>query len=540
MSNVLLKYNSYFPEIKSLHAYQIEVFERLQAKKNTLAVIPTGGGKSLLYQIMALELEGVTIIISPLMALMEEQVNELNHRGIKALALNSNISFIKQRELLRNLGRHQYKLIYISAERLQNPFFRAGLMASGIKISLLAIDEAHCISQWGGNFRPDYGQIPAFIDFLKENAQSPLLLCLTATIAAPARKEIAKEFKIKAENIYISSSVIRDNLKLQVKKVIREKEKEELLADFLSQIKPNKTIVYLYSKRKCEQYARSFASKYDTGFFHSGMTPLEKNDVYNKFLKSEINLLFATTAFGMGINIPDIESIVQLQIPHSIEEYYQQAGRGWRRTDVVKNCHCLILWSEKNFNVREKDLNNQRYSTERIRQAYTSLIGSAKIKKSGQLVNKSKDSLLNSKEYNLQLLRYKLEKHNCIKYMGELNGTPLTVKLRKQTEFWDSIQIAADKGMDSFRYVCDALNISLSEISTHLYEQDLINNIQTLPAANKDIYFEIVQLELPFQIIATIADEIDAEVDFRINQLRELKNLCNSENVYSFLQKNLK
>ncbi|MFH6960642.1 RecQ family ATP-dependent DNA helicase [Flavobacterium aquidurense] len=540
MNHILSKYRNYFPDIELLYDYQEEVFNMLLARRNTLAIIPTGGGKSLLYQIMAIELHGTTVVISPLMALMEEQVNELNNLGIRALALNSNIPFKEQRKILRSLKKDDYKLIYISAERLQNPFFRAALIASGVNISLLVIDEAHCISQWGGNFRPDYGQIPTFIEFLNNNSQNPLLLCLTATIAKPSRKDITTEFKINEKDIYVSQYVIRDNLKLHFKKVNKEKDKEGILRNFLEEKKPKKTIVYLYSKNKCEKYTKSFASKYTTAFFHAGMTPQDKDLVYNNFLNGNISLLFATTAFGMGINIPDIESIVQLQLPHSVEEYYQQAGRGWRKKDVVKDCNCLLLWSNKNFSVREKDLNNQRYTPTKVQEAYQSLIGSAKIKRTGQLVNKSKDSFLMGKEYNLQLLRYKLEKRNIIKCVGELNGTPLTIKLRNNTEFWEKVVAVANDGMDSFRYICDKMTISISDISKHLYEQDLLNNIETLPAMKKDIFFEILNMEISSDKIAEIIEETDAEIDFRIHQLRELNLLCTSENVSSFLQEQLK
>ena len=190
--------------------------------------------------------------------------------------------------------------------------------------------------------------------------------------------------------------------------------------------------------------------------------------------------------------------------------------------------------------VREKDLNNQRYTPDKIIEAFKSLIGSAKIKRIGQLVNKSKDSFMMSKEHNLQLLRYKFENQNIIKCVGEINGAPLSIKLKKNTELWNQVVDKASTGMDSFRYVSDKLGISFSDIVKHLYEQDLVNNIKTLPAMKKDIFFEILQLEISSEKAIKIIEEIDSEVDFRINQLNELKSLCISEDSYSYLQKSLK
>lgn len=539
MEDLLNKYQHYFPEISQLYDYQKVVLNQLNSKANTLAIIPTGGGKSLLYQITSLELEGLTLVISPLIALMEEQVNELNKRGIKSLALNSNLTFVKQREILRDLRNSNYKLIYISPERLQNPFFRACLITSGITISMVVVDEAHCISQWGGGFRPDYNQIPEFLAFLNDNSRNPFILCLTATLAVVARNDIANAFKVRAENIYVTESVIRDNLKLHFQKVDLEEEKDDYLRDFLNYYKPAKTIAYLYSKQKTKQFARSFKNDFKTAYYNADVDPDKKSETYRDYVNNKIDILFATTAFGMGINIPDIESVVHIHIPNSIEEYYQQAGRGWRRKDIVKNCNCLALWSEKNFKERWRDLQNQKYNSDEIFNAYKSLVGSAKIKRVGQVVNKSKDTLLTGKEYNLQLLKYKLEKYCVIKTLGELNGTPETIKLHHNTPLWNRIIKSAADGMDSFRYVCDDLALPLTEVIDHLYQQDLINNIKTLPAMKKDVYFEILQLELPKDIAEKIALEINEDVDYRIGQLNELKELFMGENVHEILNKNL-
>lgn len=527
METLLQKYRYKFPDIHSLYEYQLQVLDRLYQRHNTLAIIPTGGGKSLIYQLMALELEGITLVISPLLALMEEQVNELSDkRSIPALALNSNISFDAQREILRNLD-STYRLIYISPERLQNPFFKASLIASGVKISMIVVDEAHCISQWGSSFRPDYGQINGFVQFLNQNGHHPFLLCLTATLSDSARKDIAAEFLINEENIVIQD-IIRQNLKLHFKEVQQEDQKADCLRDFLTQYRPKKTIAYLYSKQKCEDYAAEFADDFSTDYYHADVDSVEKQVVYSRFVNNELDILFATTAFGMGINIPDIDSVVHLQIPNSVEEYYQQVGRGWRKKDIEKDCQCLALWSEVNFDRRLQEIKGQKYTIERLQEAFNTLIGGAVIKRVGQVANKDKDALANSK-YNLQLIKYKLEKHGVIKTIGEINGSPLTIELRKNTLLWHDI-IESAKAMDSFGYVSKDIGIPITSIIDHLYEQDLIGNIKRLPAMKRDVYFELLALKLVDNIAEKIVQEINLEVDFKIARLDEMKELFICDN----------
>lgn len=539
MENLLKKYGTYFPDIPSLFDYQETVLELLSSKQNTLSIIPTGGGKSLIFQLMALELSGITIVVSPLLALMEEQVNELNNRGIKSLALNSNISFINQRKVLRNLKNENYKILYVAPERLQNPFFRASLISSGISTTMIVIDEAHCISQWGSSFRPDYGQINGFVQFLYENKINPFLYCLTATLSMKAREDIVREFSITAQNVFISQNMIRENLNLQFQKVENEKEKEIYLRKFLKRFMPNKTIVYLYSKKKCEEYAKLLADDHITNYFHAGRSPLEKKSVYDDFLEGRIEVMFATTAFGMGINIPDIDAVIHLQIPNSIEEYYQQVGRGWRKRTEERICNCLVLWSEVNFDRRAKEINGQKYSVSYLEQAYRALIGSAKVKRKGKIVNKNKEAFLNS-DYNLQLLKYKLENHGILKTVGEINGSPLTIIMKTNTNLWTEIVAKSKSGIDSFKYVGNELNLKIEFIIDHLYQEDLRGNIEKIPAMEKEIFFELLTTELTDEVSKSIIDEINSELDFKIEQLKELKQLFLSKDPEKYLAAVLK
>lgn len=385
---------------------------------------------------------------------------------------------------------------------------------------MIVVDEAHCISQWGNSFRPDYGQINSFIEFLKGKGHNPVVLCLTATLSQIARSDIAIEFKVEQENI-VKKDIIRTNLELHFEQVDEESEKSSVLLNFLAKYKPKKTIVYLYSQPKCEEYADEFGAIYKADYYHAGVDADEKEDVYFNFLNNKLDILFATTAFGMGINIPDIDCVAHLQIPNSVEEYYQQVGRGWRKKTISKICQCLAVWSEVNFDRRIKETKGQKYTRTHLNTAFRALTGSAKIKSIGQILTKDKDALLNSK-LNLKLLRYKLEKHGIIRTIGELNGSPATIEFYTDTPLWKKIVATAKNGPDSFVYASKELGLSMDDIINHLFEQDLMGNIKKLPAMKKDIFFEMLMLELDEDIAQAIVDEINQEVNFRVARLNEL------------------
>ncbi|MGB3466146.1 MAG: RecQ family ATP-dependent DNA helicase [Cyclobacteriaceae bacterium] len=533
---LLEKHKEFFTDIDKLYPYQEEVINHLYGENNTLAIIPTGGGKSMIYQLYALELPGITIVISPLIALMKDQVDDLQKRGIKALAFNSDITFNEQREIIRNIANSDIKLLYLSPERLQNGIFKAGLAASGVKISMIVIDEAHCISQWGQGFRPEYAQIPPFLDFLNDNHQKPQILALTATLARAPRKAIKKYFKIDDRYTYIPKTIIRDNLTLTFQKVEKEKDKAEALQTFLEQHQPTKVLAYFYSRLKCEEFSNSFAELgYNTGYYHSGLEREQKDLVFDKYKSGEIDMLFTTTAFGMGINIPDIDAVVHMQMPHCIEEYYQHVGRGWRDKKMERNCHCLLLWSEVNAERRKEDLKKEILDLEALHLRINKLLG--KRRKSGKVVFKDKEEYLNSSE-NLQLIRYKLEKAGLINTIGEINGSPLTIKMKDKHSFWERILDSLD-GMDSFGWASQVTGISINEMIDFIYEQEFNNRIEKLPAMRRDLYFEINIDPFPTEILEAIVNEINDAVHKRLKDLEDLRELFVHENPELIISKHL-
>jgi ATP-dependent DNA helicase RecQ len=523
--DLLAKHKHHFPEILNLYEYQKDAINCLLAGKNTLSIISTGGGKSLIFQLCALDLPGVTIVISPLLALMEEQVSDLNARGISAVALNSSMPFDEQRKFLRNLAQTDIKLLYVSPERLQNGIFRACLVASNIPISMIVIDEAHCISTWGNGFRPEYSQIKPFIQFLNHIGHKPITFALTATLARIPRSEILNEFNIDSSGVITLPSIIRDNLRLSFQEVEHENEKLDKLEEFLQLHKPEKALAYLYSRKKCEEYADLLQKKgYDTTFFHADMDQDDKTVAYKNFRNGSVKILFATTAFGMGVNIPDIDSVIHLQIPNSVEEYYQQAGRGWRDKRNPKDCQCIAYWSETNFDRRTKEILKGKFTVESLKEGVSRLLGNATI--NGQVVAKDKDEYL-SDQGNLALIRYKLEANGVIRTIGEVNGSPMKVEMYKNTSLWNQILKSLD-GLDSYIWASQQTGITIPQIIDHLYDQELLGNIKKLPATRRDLFFEVQKDEIEPSVLDRIVAELNITVDNRINDLNDLKSLFKS------------
>ena len=532
IKNIYDKYRHQFPEIDKLYDYQVNALEKLLNHNNTLCIIPTGGGKSLIFQLAAQELEGITIVVSPLLALMREQKTELENRGIYTTAFNSELSFEEQRQYLRNLSTTNTKLLYLSPERLQNTLFRASLASSDVKISLVVIDEAHCISQWGHGFRPDYNQIKPFIEFLRSMGNSPVIFALTATLNQKPRADILNVFEIDTNDVIISENIIRDNLTLEFKEVENEEEKIERLLVFHDEKKPKKMLVYLYSQIRCEEYSMLFNGKgFSAGFFHSGMDSDLKENTYFDFLNGNIQILFATTAFGMGMNIPDIDSVVHLQLPESIEEFYQHVGRGGRKKNICPVCNCLLLYSKTNVARRRQQIESDKYSAERLEICFKQL----DLKnKAGKIVTKDKEDLLASKN-NLSLIINYFEKYDILKSLGELNGSPLKIELYDNTSLWTKIIDSIDD-LDSFVYASMVTGISIEDIIKHIYEQEFIGNIKKLPAISRQLFLKVNVNSLEKDISEQIISEINSFVDFRLKHYDEFIGLFTSNNPYEYIR----
>lgn len=302
---------------------QKEVILQVLDRKDTLALMPTGGGKSICYQIPALVFDGCAVVVSPLIALMKDQVDSLKENGIAAAALNSGLSTEEAAEIRKAFCRGDLKLLYISPERLN--FEVDHLLPQG-NVSLFAIDEAHCISQWGHDFRPEYTQLFK----LRENFPSVPMLALTATADAITREDILQQLSIPAENL-IQDSFDRKNLSLTVKTNYTKKSKLGEIADFIQERRNEAGIIYCLSRKSTETVAEELNKEgIHAEAYHAGMSSEERARVQDNFLFDRTRVICATIAFGMGIDKSNIRYVIHYNTPKNMEGYYQEIGRAGR------------------------------------------------------------------------------------------------------------------------------------------------------------------------------------------------------------------
>jgi len=315
---MLKKYFGY----DSFRFHQEEIIESLLVEKDVLAIMPTGGGKSLCYQLPALLKEGVCLVVSPLISLMQDQVMGLRQNGISSCYLNSSVSPEEQNKIKKQLVSGETKLLYIAPERLLMPQTKSFL--SSLPISLIAIDEAHCVSQWGHEFRKDYRRLSE----LKEIFPKTPIIALTATADADTRKDIVRQLNIEKAETFIST-FNRPNIKYMI---LEREEELKQLDDFIKKNHQGETgIVYCLSRKKVERVAESLKEKgYNAVAYHAGMTPKQRSYVQKRFDREVSIIVVATIAFGMGIDRPDVRFVAHLDLPKSIEGYYQETGRAGR------------------------------------------------------------------------------------------------------------------------------------------------------------------------------------------------------------------
>lgn len=322
---------------------QEEVITKITNRESAIAIFPTGSGKSLCYQLPALTLPNLTLVVSPLLALIQDQLDFLHSKNISAVRIDSSLSREEEVEVMKGIKDKKHKILMISVERFKNERFRRFLKE--IPISLLVVDEAHCISEWGHNFRPDYLKLPAY---QKEfNIEQSLLLTATATPRVIA--DMCKKFDISKENVNVTG-FYRSNLNLQVLPV-KQVDKNQILADMLSKKQTEASIIYVTLQKTAENVASFLSSKgIAATAYHAGLKNEMREAIQSRFMKSEINCVVATIAFGMGIDKSNIRNVVHYDLPKSIENYSQEIGRAGRDNQPS---NCIVLANRDNVNILE-------------------------------------------------------------------------------------------------------------------------------------------------------------------------------------------
>lgn len=340
----------------SLKPFQEKVINQVILSGSTLAVMPTGGGKSLIYWVTAKALKGTCLVVSPLIALIDEQAEKLTTTGCNVLAIHGGMGASEQIKLLKAFakGESNPDFIFVSPERMATDgFFEYCISLQKDKIKLVVIDEVHCISQWGGDFRPFYKHIPTFLESVFKN-QRPKVLGLTATINPRELIDITNDFQIDKNSILKDDVLLRFDIDLKVEKLTNEDEKRERLWEIIEDHKNEKVLVYLYRKYHKGGVEDLCEVANQNGFkalsFHGDMTSSERQRIISEYRDGSTNLVFATNAFGMGIDIPDIRVVIHFMLPESIEQYYQEIGRAGRDQ---KGAIAYMLYSNKNVQVRK-------------------------------------------------------------------------------------------------------------------------------------------------------------------------------------------
>lgn len=319
----------------SFRPLQLEIIKNLLAGKDTLAIMPTGGGKSLCYQIPALIFKGITIVVSPLISLMQDQVSSLKENGVPAEFLNSSLEFSEYLETVKKLKDGEIKIVYVSPEGLASDKMMGIFHECSMPINCITIDEAHCVSEWGHDFRPDY----LSISNVRKHFPNAVCLALTATATASVQQDIIKNLQLYRPTVF-TASFNRKNIFLEVKP------KKNALSQVIECIEKHKDesgIIYCFSRKSVDELTMKLHNEgYSVLNYHAGLSDIQRTKNQNLFIKDKVRIIVATVAFGMGINKPNVRFVIHYDMAKSLEEYYQEIGRAGR--DGLES-HALLLYS---------------------------------------------------------------------------------------------------------------------------------------------------------------------------------------------------
>lgn len=510
----------------SLKTFQKTVISNVIEKDNTLCIMPTGGGKSLIYWMSGVLMGGITIVISPLIALIDEQAQKIEDQGYSVLSIHGGMSSSDQEKVLLDFANSNItpKFIFVSPEKIATDgLFEHCIKKRKNEIKLLVIDEVHCVSQWGTSFRPFYKRIPDFLERVYEvQEDKPRTLALTATLNPKEVVDICTEFRIDKENIVRDNLLMRSEISLKILRFTNENEKEDKLWDLVKIHKKEKILVYVYrigSERGVERLAEKASEKgYKSIHFHGEMNSKERQEVISKFKENDINLIFATNAFGMGIDIPDIRVVIHYMIPESVEQYYQEIGRAARDGGVA---NAYLLYSNKNIEVKRKYFIEGSFpDEEKIKRVFM------KIAEQGLGLR----TLPYFEDEEIQL---------CLPYF--LNSGVLAIKSKgfsglknlddvKEKKLLEIINSTKTKNLIS---TVKKTQLEVQFIIDKVYEAVVTKMAITKKPLDRRLVVEVLQEEISEEKMKSIIDEIDEKLKYKhelLDYLVYLINECDSSN----------
>ena len=509
----------YFPKIKDFRGVQEETIDSIVNGINTLCLMPTGGGKSLIFQISGMLINKTTIIISPLVALMSQQSSKLNEAGI--LAINfSGMEIKKQYNVLTKMKDGNLpKFIFVSPEKLANDgYLEFVLSKQKDKIGLVVVDEVHCVSQWGEGFRPLYRGIPEVLNCIFGTSNWPRILCLTATLNEEQQKEVIEQFHIN--NTIKDANLWRDNLDLDIINLKNGKEdtKDDELDNILTKHAGEKILVFAHRKFGNKGTTRilceKFKNKYQgVAYFDSDMSENEKNNVLEGFSNGDIKIVFATSAFGMGVDIPDIRVVVNYLISETIEQYYQEVGRAGR--DGVQSFGYL-LFTNQSKRGRRNLLNSSLCSKNDIYGMWEML----QLKEGDLFGHISYENLEEAQRIALTLL----SDYGVISYIARgvtsLKCFEAITDAGKQ--FLDSFKMYSTTGL--IKVICKKSGLNITNLCLNVWDKYYSGDIKLKAAPSKTLFYRINN-KLDEELLDKIVNDQDLKKQSRVKEFERFVSM---------------
>ena len=517
-------FKAHFPGIGTgVRATQRRIIRSVLDGHNTLGLMPTGAGKSLCYWIAGKALGGVTLVIFPLTALMDEQAQKLADHGCKVFVLHSGIDTRLQYQELVNLynDREIPDFIFVSPERLATDGFLEFILHTiRDQIKLVVVDEAHCISQWGLDFRPFYKEIPHFLRTLYGDGPLPVVLGLTATLNPKDRVQICADFAIDGDHVIRHDILLRHEIQVRVVKVADEATKDRLFWELLDDHRQERVLVYLdrkgaQRKRSTETLcAEALARGFRAAHFHGDMTSAEKLEVIRRFREGELLTVFATSAFGMGIDIPNIRGVVHYLLTESAEQYYQQIGRAGRDG---QGAWAMLFYSDKNVDVRKTWFIGRSFPKEdNLRDTFRNLTDNKPGRRTFQYFEES-DETQSAYHY---LVRSQVITPVC---KGVQSLAPFVPAKGARLPEFDALRAATLNGL--LILTAQKTGITEDKIVRRLYGWLADGRLKATSAPSKCLVLDAASGELPEELLQAIMADVAEKRAYRMSLFDEYVSL---------------